>query len=87
MACRFPGCTLNGSLDALRCPFPDCEEHLHHFCFAGFCDRYSIPDPNGDYDRFCWSCVTEMLADDDEKIASAVQSELARAGSAEPVPT
>ena len=73
--CEYPRCICGDDPAPTRCPFPDCDGVLHHCCFTAFCDRHSIPDPPGTVDRYCWTCVTEMLADDDAMYRSAVEAE------------
>ena len=79
--CKFPACTLGDDPAPKPCPFPDCQELLHHSCFTSFCAKHGIKDPEGDIDRYCWSCVAFMLSPDDEEIAAAVIAE-----SAQPIP-
>jgi hypothetical protein len=81
--CAYPMCTYGDDLPPKQCPFLDCEEVLHHCCFTAFCARHEIADPEGEIDRYCWSCVTEMLAEDDPKMRAAVESEIAAAAASD----
>ena len=56
--CEFPRCTLHDELVAQACSGDECEGVLHHSCFAQFCHRQSVDDPEGNA-YFCWTCVTK----------------------------
>ena len=56
--CHFPRCTLNGEFVPRACSGNECEGVLHHSCFAAFCDRQGVEDPEG-VGAFCWACTTK----------------------------
>lgn len=41
-----------------QCSAAQCEKHLHHCCFTGWCAKHGVEDPEGNA-SFCWSCVLQ----------------------------